>query len=197
MSAKTINKDELTREKIRMDLLYDWKGDWILHLLIPPTLAFFVGMAHLACATAYAEYIPEVVLHRVIPLLWLFPAGYLAGYVLWILYRWLRGAKMRLYVAEDTLCKAKAFTRFRGRGSTHNDSPYKAYPRYYWKLYFSGHGKHTARPHATWNKAYRKDIGKIYRSFEPGDPFYLLLNRRGKILLAYPCKYFTWKEPRE
>lgn len=196
---KRIDKDLLDMEKVRADLLYDLTGNWILHLITPLAIAFLVGLIHLACATEYAGDIPEVVLHRVIPLLWLLPTGYLTGYGVSILCKWLRGTKATLSITEDTLCKINAITTYKGWDRPHH-SPSVYYPRYYWVLQFSEHGKYTMRAHATWNEKYRINSNDIYRRFEPGDTFYLLLRGQGqkgkkpKILLAYPCKYFEWKD---
>ena len=46
-----------------------------------------------------------------------------------------------------------------------------------------------------WDKIYNGIvIGGLFRSSEPGDVFYLICNKRGKVLIAYPAKLFELSE---
>lgn len=45
-----------------------------------------------------------------------------------------------------------------------------------------------------WNEIYQMSANGMYRSSEPGDLFYLVCNKRGKVLIAYPAKLFEFPE---
>ena len=191
---KTVDKDLLDMEKVRADLLFNLKGKLAIHLLFPPILAVLVGIVHLACATEYANYFPEAVLHRVIPLLWLIPAGYLAGFGAYVLRKWLWIRKTQFSVATDAFCWAKEVMRSRGS--------YISPLLKHLEIHFSEHGVFkTLSTHATWSsKGNRMGCTDLANNSAVGDTFYLILDervkegRKPKILLAYPCKYFVWME---
>ncbi len=47
----------------------------------------------------------------------------------------------------------------------------------------------------TWENVYNGTvINGLYRTTEPGDLFYLVCNKRGKLLIAYPTKLFEFPE---
>lgn len=186
---KYIDKDFLDMEKVRADLRFHKKGDWPFHVMMSVTLVFIVGPLHLGGALGFPE---KTWLVRLLPLLWLIPAGYLVGLCVYILREWSWIAKTQFTVAEDTFCGAEAIMR----------QPYGKYRHlrgpvlHHWELHFSGHGIYkTTMAHATWSKkGNRMNCTALVKSADAGDKFYLILDGQGKILLSYPCKYFRWQE---
>ncbi len=45
-----------------------------------------------------------------------------------------------------------------------------------------------------WNEIYQMSASGMFRSSEPGEVFYLICNKRGKVLIAYPTKLFEFPE---
>lgn len=194
---KNIDKDFLTMEKCRMDLLFNSRGNWPFHLLMAITLALTAGLLHMTGALGFPG---EEELHRFLPLLWLIPAGYSVGAGIYILRKWLWITKTQFTVAEDVLCRGEAIMmRPRGRGRY-----FREWTLSHWEFQFAEHGLYkTTMSHATWSKkGNRMNCNALGRSSEPGDKFYLILDppakegQEPKILLAYPCKYFEWKDSR-
>lgn len=188
---KLIEKESLNIEKCRQDLLYDLKGTYPLHLLSFFTTALLAGILYLAGPFAFES---SDVPHWVFALFWLVPAGYFAGYVTYVLRKWLWLTKAPFSVVEDTFCGAHAILRDRGS--------FKSPVLRYWEIYFSEHGIfRTTMSHATWSrKGNRMNCAALVSSSNTGDRFYLLLDEQSKkdgkpkIVLAYPCKYFQWQD---
>ena len=190
---KLIDKDLLDMEKVRADLLFNRKGDWPFHVLMTVTLVFIVGPLHLGGALGFPE---KAWLIRLLPLLWLIPAGYLAGLCVYILRERSWIAKAQFTVAEDTFFGAEAIMTLPHGKYRHLREPVL----HHWELHFSEHGIYrTTMAHATWSKkGNRMNCTALVKSVDAGDRFYLILDKQDKgeqkprIVLAYPCKYFTW-----
>ena len=190
-----IDKDLLDMEKCRADLLFNYQTDWPFHLLMTGVLAFFAIFAYFVGILAALDFSEEWLLN-LLPLLWLIPAGYLTwhGARFYRKRSWIM--KTQFAVAEDVFCGAEDIMRLpRTRHPTMQDLVLDRV-----EIHFAEHGVYKATmTHGTWSKKGNcMNCASLTDGSDAGDKFYLILDERVKeeqkprIVLAYPCKYFTW-----
>ena len=94
------------------------------------------------------------------------------------------GFRRRPYMARDTL-HASEGDRYFSRVSSRT---------YYCTLHFNGYGDYKVpMNNYPWSKEYAMTTRGVHNTSFDGDEFYLVLSRphSGKVLLAYPAKYFV------
>lgn len=185
MKPKGIPKETFTRDNIRSDLRKKlWKA-------IPMLVFAAVALAGLA----YFVATNPIFMFRIIPgrldlpgwvYVVLMPVMF--GVVAWETWLVICGFRHKLYIVKDVLISSEEEKHVR----------YRSYlPYTYVTLRFSGYGEYIAmEKNYTWSKEYSMTSEGVYRTSFDGDEFYLVLSRphNGKILLAYPAKYFTLED---
>lgn len=186
-------KELLTMERCRMDLRFRLKHALIERLALACTLALVLAALSILFADRRYPEALSAVLHWGALALLSVPVFYFAWAVVTGVRKWLWIKRTSFSLAEDTLCKTNTIPTKRELYRRYAENI--VYYTYHWEFLFSEHGVYTAKKdHATWNKTSRMSSRALYRSADAGDKFYLILDGQGKILLAYPCKYFRWQE---
>lgn len=193
---KMIDKDLLDMEKVRADLLFNFKGDWPFHLLVTAVLAFFAAFFRFAGALAATDFSEEWLLN-LLPLLWLVPAGYLVWYGARFYRRRSWIMKTQFTVAVDAFCGSEDVMRLPRTRYRALQEPILDHV----EIHFAEHGVYkTTMTHGTWSKKGNSmNCASLTDGSDAGDKFYLILDGRDKegrpprILLAYPCKFFAWQ----
>ena len=188
MKPKGIPKETLTSDNIRRDLR---RKLWKSLLWLALAVLLLVALVYLIAANpvflistvpgrqgrfdlpgwVYAVAIPAVL-----------------GFTVWQTWLVICGFRHKLYVVKDVLISSEFEKGIRPRTWT----PYTDCT-----LHFSGYGDYEVpEKNYPWSKEYPMTAEGVYHTSMDGDAFYLVLTKphSGKILLAYPAKYFTLEE---
>ena len=181
-----MQKDKLTMEKIKNDL------GIVKRLRAPDIAVYIVGsvltgiVVLLVTIGALAEELGNAryVFTTIFSLFLLLLIGDCVHHLC------LRAQCKRLAATGNFLIKKGALKRrisFR-----HYNKPYYATYIFWFSKY--GYYELSLSPE-DWEKIYNGIVIEgLFRSSEPGDVFYLVCNKRGKVLIAYPAKLFEFPE---
>ena len=185
MKPKGIPKETLTRDNIRRDLRRKlWKSLlWLaLAVLLLVALVYLIAAnpVFLISTVNGRLDLPGWVYAVVIPVL--------LGFTVWQTWLVICGFRHKLYIVKDVLISSEEERYVHVRTYL---------PRTCVTLHFSGYGDYEVpEKNYPWSKEYPMTAEGVYRTSFDGDEYYLVLSRphSGKILLAYPAKYFTMEE---
>lgn len=182
MKTEENRKEILTYANIRRDLWRRLWCSWILLLLCVAFVVFFIWSFH---------QIPELLFRteadEVPGWLFLLSIPFLLYVVIKQAWTVACGCRRKPYIAKDTL------------HSSEGDIDYSRprYRTYYCILHFSGYGDYAVpEKNYRWSKEFPMTVRGVHNTSFDGDEFYLVLSKphSGKVLLAYPAKYFTLEE---
>ena len=185
MKPKGIPKETLTRDNIRRDLRRKlWKS------LLWLALAVLLLVALVYLIAANPVFLISTVHGRLDLPGWVYAVAIptVLGFTVWQTWLVICGFRHKLYVVKDVLISSEFEKGIRPRTWT----PYTDCT-----LHFSGYGDYEVpEKNYPWSKEYPMTGEGVYRTSMDGDVFYLVLTKphSGKILLAYPAKYFTLEE---
>lgn len=185
MKNEENRKELLTYANIRHDL---WRRLWQSWLLLIVCVVLIVGFIW-----SFHQF-PELLFERGTG-----RHSHLPGWVLllltpFLLYMCVRQAWLvacgfcrKPYITTDTLHSSEGDRYYSRVGSR----------TYYCTLHFNGYGDYEVPiKNYPWSKEYPMTTSGVHNTSFDGDEFYLVLSRphNGKILLAYPAKYFILEE---
>lgn len=182
MKKEEIRKEILTYANIRRDLWRRLWRSWILLLLCVAFIVVFIWSFH---------QIPELLFRteadEVPGWLFLLSIPFLLYVVIKQAWAVACGFRRKLCITKDTLHASEGDRYY----SRHN------YRTYYCTLHFNGYGDYAVpEENYRWSKEYPMTARGVHNTSFDGDEFYLVLSKphSGKVLLAYPAKYFTLEE---
>lgn len=185
MKPKGIPKEMLTRDNIRRDLR---RKLWKSLLLLVLAVLLLVALVYLIAANPV--FLISTVYGRLDLPGWVYAVAILLvlGFTVWQTWLVICGFRHKLYIVKDVLISSELEKGIRPRTWT----PYTDCT-----LLFSGYGDYEVpEKNYPWSKEYSMTAEGVYRTSMDGDEFYLVLTKphSGKILLAYPAKYFALEE---
>jgi hypothetical protein len=187
MKSGGIPQEKLTRDNIRRDLR---RKLWKSCLLLAVAVLAMAALVYLIVSdplfifqrNEYGRFphLPGWVYVILMPVV--------LGFAVWETWLVICGFRHRLYIAKDVLVSSE-------EDNSVNLHHYRAHS--ICTLHFSGYGDYKVpEKNYPWSKEYPMSPEGVYHTSFDGDEFYLVLSRphSGKILLAYPTKYFTLEE---
>ena len=172
-----IKQDHKTQNKANV------KNAWIVTAIIAPiaVLLSVMWVYELSTGAFYADVFIRNLLHTVVVgiLIYVLIAAFCKAY---LDNRDISGGRFK--IVTDKVVSRKEIT-----------SDFGWFPHTYYYLEFASHGEYSIRlANNTFSDEYiMSDMG-VYHSARKGETFYLVLGRKGKILLAYNTKFFELQD---